>query len=231
MFFGPHALMRQMPVAAMGGATPFTLAYVTKASDGTSQTTFTFNSVSLGAAAAADETRYIIVGICASTSTGRPPPTNIAVDDDAAAVRIDTTGTATAPSAIYRASPTGSNTTGTITITFAGAVSGGLEIFVWRMGNPSSSTAVAHTNALHSSGVVTLSINVSSGGKGVAVATSRSGSTWTWVGASEEADDAPSGSLNASGATISTSGSPTTITATNANSSPANASGCSASWL
>ena len=110
------------------------------------------------------------------------------------------------------------------------AAGGGAGIAVYRMVNPSSPTPVATASGVDSSGVVTLSLNISSGGAGVGTTQQDNGGTNTWVGLTEDYEVDINTTEYFSSAFGTVAGTPRTITATSTDTTPDGMSGCSASW-
>lgn len=210
------------------GAAPFSLTFVTSASDATDLTEYTFSGQSFGDEPGAADTRYIIVG--AGGRAGSNLTVSSATIGGVAATVVIASGATNAPAAIFIAEvPTG--TTGDVVVTYSGAGMVSSAIGIWRMINPISSTATdTASDITPASGVLNLDLDVTAGGAAVGFTASRGADTTTWAGMTEAFDILPESLDHVSGATTTTAGTPLTVTATNADTTPSHYTGVTASW-
>jgi hypothetical protein len=230
-----------VPVVGLKIKSPFSLTYVTQSSAGASANSHTFSGVSLGADVTGTDKRYTVVVSVWQGVTGTNPLTSSSTIAGVTPTFVENNNILSTACAISIADTSGLGTTGSIVVATSGGGNfnlGQTGIGVYRLINPISATAYAHTNAGNSGGSpanLTLSINVPSGGAGLAVAIARTSGlgppTWTWTGLSEDFDVTIGTSSGASftGAHGTTAGTPLSITASE-NLTPASNGGCAASW-
>jgi hypothetical protein len=217
-------------VVGWGSAVPFSASYITTASQNPgSGTSFTFNTISIGTAPGAGETRYIVL-VVGFEGTSNQTITGATYNGSAASLVVASSASQAATAIFVGAISSG--TTANFVVTTSGNVRA-VGIGVYRLINPGSSgAAYASTSSETPSGnVLTLSVNSPTSGYviGVTQVKDGSGATMTWSGLTENYDyDIRSGDI-ASSASLSASGTPVAITATRSVSSTV-FSGCAASW-
>lgn len=223
-----------VPVVGWGQSiAPFTLTFMGYHTDGLTAALHTFSGVSLGDDVGADNVRYTVVAV-----SGRDFFSNGSVAGRA--LSLVSNGSTDASSAdslshsfIVMANTTGQGGSGTITIAqVSSAGVGGFGIAVYRLINPSGAEAhdVAVDNA-HTSGVITVSLDIPTGGAAVGVTMGTDRGTDTWDGLTEDYDDQlGDASRRGSAASGGSEGSPHPIVATNSDTTPQRMTGCSASW-
>lgn len=221
-----------MPLLA--GGTPlsaFSLSYLANGVTSATTATQSVASISFGAAPTGADTRYIVVAVHAFTDGNALSSVTIGGVAATQVVSItDNTGSNQILTALWIAAvPTG--TSGSISLTFAGATVNATRLGTYRMINPSSATAHATaSDDTATSGLIDLSLNVPSGGGVIAASLQRNGDLNTWVGATENYDtDVGTGEVISS-ASGTTSGTPLTLTDQSADSSPDDMCGVAASW-
>lgn len=211
---------------------PFAFAFVTSGVDTATATTYSEVTQSVGTDVSAPDHRYTVVAVGGFTGGTSKTVSSITICGVAGTSVIATAGNVE-PSAFFIADTTGLGTTCTIATTFSGSMTNhGWGI--WRMVNPTSSTA-GSTNSgswTASSTAMTLSVNIIAGGAAAGYANGNISAvrTFTWSGLTERFDaavDAPEFSSH-TGADGTTAGTPTAITVTP--SAPINGTGISASW-
>lgn len=210
----------------------FSLTHVDNSVSTADASSYSFTSQSFGSVAGANETRYLPVGCAAFTIADPEWPVISTIGGIASSDVISTTTESAAKAKIgIAAVPTGTTGTVEITVSGSGASGCGIDVFRLILDEPTP-TAFATSEGSHSSGVVTLSLNIPTGGGAIGIVQSQSGSTTTWVGLTEASDIDIVGSAAdfMSGALGTTAGTPRTITATNADTTPTNYVGCAASW-
>jgi hypothetical protein len=166
----------------------FTMGYMSYQVTGNgygSHSSKSWTGVSFGAAEA---NRYIIV-IVQSDGTGNASHTSVTIGGVAATQVVQQAANTTQPISIWIAQPSG--TSGTIVTNYSGAQLGS-SIMVYRMTNPSSATPYHTAGASGVSGVVTMNLNVPSGGVGIAGVSEHSTSpvpgTKTWSGVTKDVE-------------------------------------------
>lgn len=209
-----------------GGAAPFDFSVTDTSTDLSVTNSFSFASQAFGAVPGAGETRYIAVAV-GGVANASITINSVTIAGLAVSTIVSRAATHT-PVGIYIVEvPTG--TTGTIAVTFSGS-SAGCSITVARIINPGAALGVDTASADHASGVLTLSVDIPTDGAALAVAQAENASTTTWSGLSELLDvDHNSGELHTS-ASGGSPGTPTAITATNADTTPTTYQGVCASW-
>lgn len=133
------------------------------------------------------------------------------------------------PCAIFTATEA-STTSGTIAITFDGSCTGCGEA-LYRVIDPDSEVpAATGSDTSHASGVLNLDLNVASGGAWIGVTSSRNASTTTWSTGTETLDVDVSTGEYGSSAYGTASGTPLSLDATNADTTPGDYIGVSISF-
>jgi hypothetical protein len=190
------------------------------------QSSYTFSSQSFGAAPGSGETRYIAVAF-GGASTANRTISSVTIGGVTATQVVKRDGITTAVGIFIAAVPTG--TTGTVEIVFSSTMVG-CGILVARIINPANHLGFATASAAHSSGVVNLSLNIPVGGAAMAVTQARNGSTTTWSGLTEQIDSDLASNEFFTAASGGIAGTPSTVTATNADTTPDDLDGVAASW-
>jgi len=209
----------------------FTMGYMSYQVTGNgygSHSSKSWTGVSFGAAEA---NRYIIV-IVQSDGTGNASHTSVTIGGVAATQVVQQAANTTQPISIWIAQPSG--TSGTIVTNYSGAQLGS-SIMVYRMTNPSSATPYHTAGASGVSGVVTMNLNVPSGGVGIAGVSEHSTSpvpgTKTWSGVTKDVEVNVWDYADISAARGGTPGTTQQITATSSITNPYfGYVGVSASW-
>jgi hypothetical protein len=216
------------PPAAGGGAEAFGITFTTSATDAANLTTYSFASQNVGADATGSDTRYTVLAIGWGAAALRTVSSASACG--VAATAVDAASVTSAGSAIYYANTTGLGTSCTISYTLSGAALQG-GIGVYRMINPGSITATdtTCTTATGTGGVVTLNLNIASGGKAVASILAVGALASTWSGLTEDFDINIETTGWFTGANGGSAGSPHAVVNTNSDTTITPA-GCSASW-
>lgn len=160
---------------------PFALDYVTAIQDTGSNTTYTFTAQSLGAVVIGADKRYTIV--TAGCPSGSSQVVNGITVGGLSATKVVNFGTAQAAAEIWIVETTSLGATADIAVTWS-AGAPGCGIGVYRMVNPSSSTASATATANGVAGVCTATLTIATGGKAIAVTQSANTvlCTNTWTG-------------------------------------------------
>jgi len=211
---------------------PFALTYRDSVGDTASLTTYTFSGRALGAAPTGANVRYILIPV--ATPGGTQTVSSMTVGGVSAALVSGAISSAGgAHQEIWIANvPTG--TTGDVVVTWSAAI-GGCGIGVYSLLNPASSTATDTATAIHSSGVVTLTLDIPTGGAAIAVTLAQETvlPTITWTGTASPSEnydfDADIGDAM-SGAIGTTAGTNVTFIATSSDTTPSNMRGVAASW-
>lgn len=191
----------------------------------------TFSSISLGADVTGADKRYTVVAI--AYLNGTVPNTVSVTIAGVSATIIDQGHNGLAHSCLAIADTSGLGTTGNIVLDNSNGLTQSDAIAVFRLVNPVSATPYAFTKALtHTSGVITLSLNVPSGGAALATVSARNDSVagLTWSGLTEQFDADYNNNDFHSAAIGTTAGSPLVVTATFSDTTPQGLSGISASW-
>lgn len=215
------------PPAAGGGGPAFSLAFVGPLTTSASGlTTYTFNTVDLGADVSGRVTAISVFGI--NTLQARTLSSGT-ICGNAASV-ISSASNQPVSGFLYL-NTVGMGTSCTITITFSGAENGA-GIAVYRILNPASATPVDNDCTIsQASGVITISTDIPSGGAAIGgVAWVGADAANTWSGLTEDFDSSPGGTSVWTGANGGSAGTPAVITVTNTDTTPGDQSGCSASW-
>jgi hypothetical protein len=222
--------------SALGGGaslSAFSLDYVTAAVDTSFQSTFSFASQSLGAAASGSDTRYTIVA-AGSNAGGGQLITGVTVGGISATSVVASASSSISTLWIVDTTSLGTSATIAVSVDSGGAT--GCAIGVYRMINPGSSTASATANAAHTGGVSTATLTIPTGGLAVASVYALhvgTATTFTWTGTStpsEKYDQAIGANAANSGAESTAVGSNLTFIATAVDTSPTNQHIAAASW-
>lgn len=214
-------------------AEAFGLTYVGRAGFSTGLSDpHTIASQPLGADVTGSDKRYTVVAVAfLRGGTTDTLAVNIA---GVSATIIDQGQNGFAYSVLAIADTSGLGTTGNIVLDNSVTIPQSDAIAVFRLVNPVSATPYAFTKALtHTSGVLTLSLNVPSGGAALATASARNDSAagFTWSGLTELFDvDYGAANDYHSAALGTAAGSPRVVTATFSDTTPQGLSGISASW-
>jgi hypothetical protein len=224
----PHFQMTNV-AAVMGGAgagVTFSLAYVTTATDATSQTTYTFAAQSIGVA---DTNRIVVVGICARSATTTLDFSTVTIGGVSATLtkkqRTTTDTSTTTIAGLYQAAvPTG--TTGDVVVTFNEAAVRA-AVAVWRLVTATSTATATASSAVDPADV---SLTIPSGGGVIVFAASSAGTSYTPTGYTENFDGVIGASTTVYTAGTNTSSSGATSLIADASSVPVNPTGVSAAW-
>ena len=209
----------------------FSLVWQDNSVNTANASSYSFTSQTFGAVPNAGETRHLPVAVSTIETGGSSPfVTALTVGGTSATEQIAAEVATEAAAAIWNVNqPTG--TTGTVAVTL-GASADGCAIDVFRMIDPLSLTAEdTITDLTPSSGVLNLNNTQSNGGGTIGIVQSRNASTTTWnANITARSDVEPAVGNFHSAASGTTAGSPTTITATNADTTPSTYIGAVASW-
>lgn len=204
---------------------PATYAYVTRVNDNTrGQTSYTFTSASLGAAAS---NRVIVVTIYgrASTSSGRSVSA-VTIGGVSATQAVTETANNNFMTAIwYAAVPSG--TTGNIVVTWSGGNMENTVVDIHRTTGISGAPVDTDTSAVNP---MSETINVSAGGLCIGIYAEETSATYTWTGITEVADGVPDfNGVTSAGDAFATAQTGLSVTCT-PSVGAANYSGCLAAW-
>ncbi len=225
-----HAALFVPPPAAVA----FSLTYVTAAQDLTNTTAYTFAAVSLGAIVGKLDARYAIITV--GSPAGSSQTVSSVTVGGVSAILVKNFGSAvTAAAEIWICDTTGLGLTASIVVTWSAATTG-CGIGVYRMVNPSSSTASATDTTAHTLGVSTLTLTIAAGGKAVGVVQSLDTvlATYTWTGtdtptknyeAETDAGDGQSGGIS------TTDGVAQTFIITSSRAAPTDQHATGAAWI
>jgi hypothetical protein len=164
-------------------APPFSLDFMEyRVTGNLSQATYNFTTVNFGADVA---NRYIVVA--AQTDGGNHSISGVTIGGVTATLVVQNGNGGTEQVSLWIAQPTG--TSGTVTLTMATApLAAG--VMVYRMTNPSSATAYHTATGTGVSGVISMNLNIPSGGAGIAAAgehtTSPVPGTKAWSGLTKD---------------------------------------------
>lgn len=221
-------------IAVYGAALdPFSIEWVdqgaTVKSSSSDLTTYSFTGLSFGAEATGSNQRYIVL-VAQAWRAGLVSVNSATMGDAGSVSRVanyELSASTDAGFAMFVGQPTG--TSGDVSFTCsAGATLAGCAIY--RMVNPTSTTPHAFGGASHSSGVVTLSRNIPAGGAAIGVVGTINASTSTWSGLTENEDYQIQAGEYFTSAVGGSAGTPHVITCTNADTTPEQMAGLSASW-
>lgn len=162
---------------------PASFAYLTDLQNLTALTTYTFSSVSLGAAAS---TRVIVVFVQGVRSSGAS--VSSCTVGGVSATRIETESSTNFPGALFTA-VVPSGTTGDIVVTFNGTMSE-CAIGVYRATGMSATPADWELKSDGSSASETLTVDVVEGGAVASFALRGNNNNLTWTGLSEDFETA-----------------------------------------
>lgn len=202
------------------------IVYLSNASDTTTQTTFTFSSVGLGAAAS---DRYIIVSVAARKAGTGGTISSVTVGGETATIitQITNSGDSNSHVAGLAIAHVTSGTTGDIVVTM-NTDHLRMAIGVWRAVSLSSPTP--HDYGSSTATNPTYDIDVLAGGFVVGMASTSNTSTFSWTGIDEDFDTSPHTFLAHSGAHTIFDTEQTNLTVTATPSTSANPAGVFASW-
>lgn len=205
---------------------PFQFSVTGTATSGSPSTSASFASQAFGAVPSFRETRYIAVAIAGAVDSSQSI-TGVTIGGITATNIVQRTATHI-PCGVWVAEvPTG--TTGTVAMTFSGDMAT-VGIAVARIINPGNHLGFDTASGNHASGTIDLSLDIPTGGAAIAVAHAENGSSTTWTGLTELIDtDLNSGEFFTA-ASGGSAGTPTTITADNADSTPTSFQGVAVSW-
>lgn len=228
------ALIKNIPPGGGSSGIATSLSYLAHAESSTYQYTYTFTSMSFGTA---DTDRWIIVGVGSLYQNFHAGIDSVTVGGITATaissfVHQDT-GTNDIVVQFFAAKvPTGTSGTVVVNITSSGNTHYYCGVGLWRL-IASDATNVLDTTADSDGGYIAdISANTESGGCLAAIGFCRNSLSWTWSGATENYDiDIASGEYWTGATNTSTSaGTPSTVTATNADTTPSNLVAVSVSW-
>jgi hypothetical protein len=204
----------------------FEAAVMATPTSGSVSNPHTFAGVDFGPEPGPGQRRYIAVAIAAAQSSNRAI-TGVTIGG-VTATQITANGTTPTPRGVWVAEvPTG--TSGSVVISFDGTIAT-VGAVVARLINPGNHLGVDTASALHSSGNVSLDLDVPSGGFAMAAVSTQNASTTTWTGLTELIDtDLNSGEFFTAAAGR-TAGTPLVVLADNADNTPDNMAGTACSW-
>ncbi len=156
-------------------------------SDGTTQSTYTFSGVSIGAA---DANRYVVVGL-ALRAAGNRTISSVTIGGVTATSAVDLDGDAggnTTRAALFIAAvPTG--TTADVVMTLSGSAARA-AVVAWRLVNANPTANDTDTSSSDPSGST---LNIPAGGVGIGFGASHNGTSVSWTNLVEDVDSVESG--------------------------------------
>ncbi len=198
------------------------LTYVTSGESVSSNTTFTFNSVPMGADAGA---RVNVICFGGTINTGNRQVSSATILGSAGTLGVRTASAALAACGIYYGTTTGLGATGTIAVTFSANCSYcGYAVYRCDTLTVGAST----TDITPASGVLDLDINVASDEEALACSVGRtSGAAQSWGGSPSEDYNFVGGTTYWAGASGGVPATPMDINVTSADTTPIAMTACS----
>lgn len=197
-----------MPLLGYGGLITASRAYVTRVSDATDLTTYTFTAASIGTATTSD---YLVLCVGFRANAVARSISSVTLDTVGCTAAVTTGGAAATGCGIFITPHTG-NTTGDIVVTFSGAVQRmSVDVYTARNINPTTTDTAAVTSGNP------LALSVDSLERGLVFGignTTANAATPTWVGITQDANGSVEAASTFSSASEATSSSTTPLTVT-----------------